>query len=190
MPVSANKKMDARIVKTLNSIEEAFLTVLAKKPYENITIADILEHASINRTTFYKYYNNKNELTYHLVETLKNEFFIPMLNKRYSVSWDEFSRFAPELLAQNHAKLRVLWHITTPKTNLRQDCYHLIKQKYLEHMASCPNIHPDENLQFQAHVLASVSIAMMDDLIEKDIICHPENTRRDLERVMNNLLCN
>lgn len=188
MSTSTNKKLDARIVRTLSSIEQAFLTVLSQKPYDSITIADILDEARINRTTFYKYYNNKNELTYQLVEDIKNEFFIPMLDKKYSVSWDEFGKYAPELFAQNQAKLRVLWGISTPKTNLKQDCYQLIKQKYLEHMASCDNIHPDEDLQFQAHVLASVSIAMMDKLIESDTIPSPDDKRRDLERVMDNLL--
>lgn len=192
MPIATHKKLDARVVKTLNSIEQAFLAVLSEKPYDSITIADILERANINRTTFYKYYNNKNELTHHLVESLKSDFFIPVLEKRYKVSWDEFSQYAPELLAQNHAKLRVLWHITTPTVSLRQDCYELIKQKYLDHMTACPNIHPDENLVFQAHVFASMSLAMMDELIEKDTIPPAEHTHRDLERVMNNVLhkCN
>lgn len=188
MPTSASRKLDARIVKTLSSIETAFLGVLAQKPYEDITIADILDHANINRTTFYKYYNNKNELTHHLVENLKNDFFIPVLEKRYSISWEEFGRYAPELFAQNHAKLRVLWNITTPKVSLRQDYYHLVKQKYLDHVAKCDDIHPDENLEFQAHVFASMSLAMMDDFINKDFVVPFENAQRDLERVVKNVL--
>lgn len=182
------KKIDARIVKTLQSIEVAFLHILTQKAYDDITIADILEQANINRTTFYKYYNNKNDLASQLVDNLTNDFFIPLLDKRYSVSWDEFSRYAPELFAQHQAKLRVLWQIHTPKTHLKMHCYELIKKKYLEHMSLCDNIHPDENLDAQAHILASVSLAMMEKLIYADHIPNPESTRRDLERVMNNLL--
>lgn len=185
---SPTKKMDARIAKTLASIESAFLQILTQKAYDDITITDILEKALINRTTFYKYYNNKNDLTHQLIENLANEFFIPLLNKRYSVSWDEFSRYAPEVFAQNQAKLRILWHIQTPKTTLKKHCYELVKQKYLEHMANCDNIHPDESLDFQAHILASVSLACMEQLIYSDQLPSPESTHRDLERVMNNLL--
>lgn len=182
------KKVDARIVKTLQSIETAFLQILSQKSYDDITIADILVQANINRTTFYKYYKNKNDLASQLVDDLTNDFFIPLLDKRYSVSWDEFSVYAPEVLAQNQAKLRVLWHINTPRTNLKKHCYDLITKKYLEHMSLCDNIHPDENLDNQAHILASVSLAMMEKLIYADTLPKPQSTYRDLERVMNNLL--
>lgn len=181
------KKIDARIIKTLANIEKAFLSILEEKPYDDITIADILQKALVNRTTFYKYYTSKADLAHRLVDNLKNEFFIPMLDKRYSLSFDEFNRYIPEVFAQNHTKLKALWQISTPKTNLKQDCYHLIKQKYLAHMASCPNIHPDEDVEFQAHVLASLSLAIMDDLIQKDAIpC--QSKHKDLQRVMNTLL--
>ena len=55
--------MDLRIVKTKNQIWEAFLTLRDKLMPEKIKVKDICEMAQINKTTFYKHYNDSMELS-------------------------------------------------------------------------------------------------------------------------------
>ncbi len=54
--------MDLRIEKTKRQITEAFLRLRATLPPERIKVKDICEIAMINKTTFYKHYEDSTEL--------------------------------------------------------------------------------------------------------------------------------
>lgn len=54
--------LDARIRYTKMVIRDSLITLLKKKPLNKITVKEICELAEINRTTFYKYYNNPLDL--------------------------------------------------------------------------------------------------------------------------------
>ena len=47
---------DLRVVKTINSIKEAFEELICEKDYEKITVKELCERAKINKKTFYHYY--------------------------------------------------------------------------------------------------------------------------------------
>ena len=55
--------MDLRIVKTRRQIKKAFLKLRARLMPENIKVKDICDEAQINKTTFYKHYNDSMELS-------------------------------------------------------------------------------------------------------------------------------
>lgn len=50
--------MDLRIVKTRRSIREAFVTLRAEQPLEKVKVSRLCELALINKTTFYKHYQD------------------------------------------------------------------------------------------------------------------------------------
>lgn len=177
-----DKKLDARIVKTLQAIEHAFFAMLAQKNYSDITIADILTEANINRTTFYKYYKNKHDLAEQMANKLKTNFFIPALEKRFSDSWEQFSQYFVTLLQDNHDKIALMWHITTPNTNLKQDCYHLVKDKYTQTYEDQASDTP-----FQAHLYASLTLAIMEYVIENGIM-PPSHVHHNLQSVLKQML--
>lgn len=58
--------MDLRITKTLTNIGEAFYNLCNKKTIEKIRVKDIILEAKINKTTFYRYYKNIDQLTEEL----------------------------------------------------------------------------------------------------------------------------
>ena len=58
---------------------EALLLLLEKEEYDFISVKDICEKAGVNRSTFYTYYNTKDDL---LVETMK------LISKRLSSNFD------------------------------------------------------------------------------------------------------
>lgn len=56
------KKTDLRVKRTNKMIIEAFIKLVEKKGYEQVTIQDIAEEAMINRATFYAHYKDKPDL--------------------------------------------------------------------------------------------------------------------------------
>jgi AcrR family transcriptional regulator len=61
--------MDLRIVKTKKIIKETFLQLRSKNSLEQIRITELCEIAAINKTTFYKHYQD----IYALSDEIENE---------------------------------------------------------------------------------------------------------------------
>jgi AcrR family transcriptional regulator len=68
-------KLDPRIIRTRKLIMDAFIRLSQQKDFDNITIKDITEKATINRATFYYHFSDK----YDLLEQVINEDMIPKI---------------------------------------------------------------------------------------------------------------
>src|SRR5258707_1552030 len=55
-------KLDKRTKKTRKLLMQTFADLMAEKDYQSITVADIVERADVNRTTFYTHFEDKNAL--------------------------------------------------------------------------------------------------------------------------------
>lgn len=53
---------DRRVARTCNLCEQALLSLIKEKPFESISVQDIIERANIGRATFYLHYDNKEDL--------------------------------------------------------------------------------------------------------------------------------
>lgn len=53
---------DRRIQKTLSSLREALVSLIAEKPYDSIVVKEILDRANVGRSTFYTHYRDKDDL--------------------------------------------------------------------------------------------------------------------------------
>ena len=67
--------MDRRQTKTRKSIFNAFITLLSKKNYNNITVGEIIEIADVGRATFYAHFETKDFLLKALCEELFKHIF-------------------------------------------------------------------------------------------------------------------
>lgn len=67
--------MDLRTKKTLNSINNAFIELRAKKPLSKITIKELTANAMISKPTFYLHYRD----IYDLSDSLENEMIDSIL---------------------------------------------------------------------------------------------------------------
>ena len=56
------RKQSKRVAVTKNTIETAYLEVLAERPGSKITVKEVCTRAAVNRTTFYKYYEDADDL--------------------------------------------------------------------------------------------------------------------------------
>jgi AcrR family transcriptional regulator len=55
-------KLDPRVLRTRQLIQDAFKSLIQSKDINNITVGDIAERAKVNRATFYAHFVDKYEL--------------------------------------------------------------------------------------------------------------------------------
>jgi AcrR family transcriptional regulator len=55
-------KMDRRVMRTQQSLRDALIELMLEKPYEKITIQEIIDRANVGRATFYNHYLDKDDL--------------------------------------------------------------------------------------------------------------------------------
>ena len=63
--------MDRRQKKTREAIFSAFIELLGKRKYENITVQDIIDKADVGRSTFYSHFETKD----HLLREICSDIF-------------------------------------------------------------------------------------------------------------------
>ncbi len=78
-PVSENspltrRKPDCRAVRTRDRLGDALIALLLVKPFDDITVQEVLDRARVSRSTFYEHYRDKNDLFLSDVD----DFFLAM----------------------------------------------------------------------------------------------------------------
>lgn len=58
----SKKKTDARVRRTRDALGDALVALMQQKPFETITVQDVLDRAQISRSTFYSHYSDKDDL--------------------------------------------------------------------------------------------------------------------------------
>jgi AcrR family transcriptional regulator len=57
-----DKKGDERVRRTRDRLGDALVELLVQKPFDDITVQDVLDRAGVSRSTFYTHYRDKNDL--------------------------------------------------------------------------------------------------------------------------------
>ncbi|WP_039837218.1 TetR/AcrR family transcriptional regulator [Paenibacillus sonchi] len=71
---------DPRVIRTRRLLQDAFAALLQEKDFESITVRDIAERATVNRTTFYAHFADK----FEMLEAKLMESFMTIINRRIS----------------------------------------------------------------------------------------------------------
>src|SRR5215510_4544843 len=58
----SNKKTDARVRRTRDALGDALVELMQEKPFDSITVQDVLDRAHVGRSTFYSHYSDKDDL--------------------------------------------------------------------------------------------------------------------------------
>ena len=58
----SKKKTDARVRRTRDALGDALIALMQEKPFDTITVQDVLDRARVSRSTFYSHYNDKDDL--------------------------------------------------------------------------------------------------------------------------------
>jgi AcrR family transcriptional regulator len=126
---------DLRVIKTRKNIETSFIYLLKQKDFYKITVQDILDTALINRSTFYKHYEDK----YQLAETLCNEVFDLLKNgvkDRFccTTAKDALIVIKPlyQTLSVKREEILALFSINTDTIHLYDDMSDFLKRSFYE----------------------------------------------------------
>lgn len=64
------KKLDRRINRSKRVLKDAFISLLEKKNFEEISVTDIVQLADLNRSTFYSHFQDKESLMISIMDEL------------------------------------------------------------------------------------------------------------------------
>jgi AcrR family transcriptional regulator len=56
------RKIDRRVQRTRGALLRAWVELIQEKPFDSITVQEVLDHAGVSRSTFYEHYRDKNDL--------------------------------------------------------------------------------------------------------------------------------
>jgi AcrR family transcriptional regulator len=91
LPLAASlKKTDARVRRTRDALGDALIELMQEKPFDTITVQDVLDRAHVSRSTFYSHYSDKDDLLMSDAE----EFF-ESISMALSVHGDKSDRVFP-----------------------------------------------------------------------------------------------
>ncbi|WP_165422953.1 TetR/AcrR family transcriptional regulator [Ktedonosporobacter rubrisoli] len=104
----ANSSEDRRVRRTRKLLWEALLKLLQERSLENISVTDICEEALLNRTTFYKHFENKYELFTYGMKYDQELFEKKLLRAATSEEGEQLSRQILETMAEHRHYYKLL----------------------------------------------------------------------------------
>lgn len=87
---SSGPKLDARVKRTKVALGDALVSLMEEKPFDSITVQNVLDRAQVSRATFYTHYSDKDDLLMSDAE----EFF-EMISNALSEHKDTSDRVFP-----------------------------------------------------------------------------------------------
>lgn len=164
-------KTDRRVQRTRELLEKAFITLLRERPYDEITVQDVVNRANVGRTTFYLHYKNKDELLISCHRHIFSEFpFYPLSREELlSTELPERIRLAYQHLEDARALLSPIFQgyvkdSTLLLRQLRGATAQGIETHIREAFADADNTIPFDVL---AHYLAGAQIGLVQWWLEK-----------------------
>lgn len=112
-----NKKMDLRIVKTLEKLRVALGDMLSEMTFDDISVFDLCIRAGIRRATFYKHFNDKYDFLTYIVDYVR-ESLAENVSANYDVSTpvEYLSCYVKQILAYFNLKEEILTNIFNSQT--------------------------------------------------------------------------
>ena len=157
----ANESCDRRIRKSKAALKESLLALMEQKNFEDISITDIVRAAELNRGTFYKHYQVKEELLNELLDDVAAEFIeayrAPYRNKQtFEVKHLTASAITLYDHVQRNARFYTLLVMRNAFGGFQNRICGILKNLYLEDvtdMSPSPKIDQELLAGFRAHAV-------------------------------------
>lgn len=99
-------KNDKRCIKSAARIGEALRELLTEKPLSEITVTDIQKRSGTGRSTFYRLFDNTDDVLLYLVEGE----FLDMVNDYREMDWTDFTE---HIIRNIMSESRVILNVTS-----------------------------------------------------------------------------
>lgn len=147
-------------LRTDKAIKQALITLLKEKPFEKITVQDILDETPVTRSTFYKHYHDK----YEIAERMQDDFFKSQMELRIAAHKNPHL-FTPAIISlskQNYELLEALLKVHTEKVDIRKALAEQSAEYYLT-SASGPTAQVEADIFSQAITAFQFSFPSSED---------------------------
>lgn len=153
-------QQNPQFLRTDKAIKQALITLLKSKPFEKITVQDILDETPVTRSTFYKHFHDK----YEIIERMQDEFFASQMELS-AAAHQIPNQFSPALISlsrQNNEMMEALLKVHTEKVDLRDA---LAKQgvDYYLSLTNSPTAHVEAEIFAQAITAFRLSFPATED---------------------------
>ena len=163
-----DQKVDLRVIKTRNNIQDAFVRLLQDKKFESITVQNILDKALINRSTFYQHYQSKYDLADHMIAELLDAVKKDIDGRFTAETGNLASSLKPfyRALCQKKDKILALLEVRTLNHYLSEDIRKILKAKYRKHRFGEASQLTEQEMSYQSEIYASIVITSIKWLLE------------------------
>jgi AcrR family transcriptional regulator len=104
-PAAGNKrKTDERVLRSRQRLGMALIELMCDKPFDEVTVQEILDRASVGRSTFYLHFSDKSDLLLTQLETFLETMSTSLINRQ-----DPSHRVVPvgEMFAHIAAQIQI-----------------------------------------------------------------------------------
>ena len=150
-------------LRTDRAIQSALLSLLGKKPFEKITVQDILDETPVSRATFYKHFHDK----YEIVEKIQDEILHTHTELRKSLAQatpDQYPALMERFSLRYKEISQLLMKVQTERVNLPLALIEESRNYYLSTTDS-----PTRELE--ARIYAASTTAMMVAMLDEKLDC-------------------
>lgn len=147
---------DLRVVKTENAIRGAFVSLLGERPFEKITVTDILKRALINRKTFYAHYDDKFDLADKMTEELYDEFAAFLERQEHEQPTPAYDMLS--FVEEQRERVFALWKLPASEGTVHDRVQATLAGMYVERARSAG---VGGNLEFQGNLYAAVRLEVL-----------------------------
>lgn len=136
---------DLRVIKTKENIESHFIELLNRYPFQEITVKMLIAECKINRSTFYRNYEDKYQLLEEITEKLLRKYkktIYPDIMKIKSDKVEDFEKFLLPMVNyfyENESVLLALNKDTVPAA-IFDRMYRIMSKMFLEEITLSYNI--------------------------------------------------
>ncbi|QYH36885.1 TetR/AcrR family transcriptional regulator [Salinibacterium sp. M195] len=72
--------MDVRVERTRRSLQQALFALTQERPFDEVTVSDIVERAGVNRSSFYQHYADKETLLAFAIEAAADDAGVQLVD--------------------------------------------------------------------------------------------------------------
>ena len=146
-------------LRTDRAIQSALLSLLGKKPFEKITVQDILDETPVSRATFYKHFHDK----FEIVERIQDEILHTHTELRNALSQatpDQYPALVERFSLRYREISQLLMKVQTERVNLPLALVDEARKYYLGTTDS-----PTRELEARIYAAATTSmmVALLDE---------------------------
>lgn len=180
-------------LRTKSHLKQAFLSLVAEKGYQHVTVTDIVNRAQYNRTTFYYYFLDKEDLA----KELRKEMFegiIDTSTKKYAlgrvIKTEEMNAHSYDLIyfiKENRAYFDlVLTDDTIPGIHhdLPDAIYQVLEKQFEFTLDNSSHLNTKAHKKYMAHGTAG----LITEWIRNDYNLTPENLSLQLIEILRTMV--